>query len=702
MNWRNARGVLAVTLVTIGIARPVLAQPPSTSCDALHPGYFTYIQERRESLLSETSFDLYEPFGKTDAEPTTDVVSHTLRRFAQLNNLKMPPCLEGNHFLPGRFQVGERSEIVIAFNPSLIKELSGQVGRVDVEGKVITGGVTSREIEIPGYREIGRATPSVTDQFARAEALVADVLLILQMVENMRTTSETYHSELFDTLSAGYSNSKRPLSKKTDSNPSLPAEKQQHQVQVLWALLNLFPNRDAYLASFNNLLANGDALSREEETLDDKAGETLKSILTVAQLGKSILSTHDESIRELREKLARSRATLELDQFNIYFLHFRRWQQLAAGTGERGSARDDVCDSHTRFRAASFEWCTDSRLTAACDLLTRATTRICDGAGPAAPTLAILQAEYEKARPLMAQRSTEYAQELSTLDAPVVQERLRATLKNWRRWESDERAKQEATDLLTLSRTSPHFSSFISALEKIATESKQSGSSSAVLNLLRKNIHSVEMLGFREIRLQPRIIGATAGDVIEITISYVPPGAGPPPPSGTTATTTTTPALANPSAFDGRLRTATWTLRFLVDRTGWYVLAGPRLSMNFSRRYTPEAENLRGTWGTLSLGVGADFTYFPGKEISPELRGVLAVVSGVGIRVDQLDFDERQAAEFGIEGHLLLFRGMLTAGVGFNTAVFPIKSGRPVYFSVGLGFERILDEALRLADQSKR
>jgi hypothetical protein len=690
-----------LALLVVGVSSGAGAQSAPEVCDPLHPGYFTYVQERRESgpIVGATSFDLYEPFGYRDGDPVTDAEAKLVRALSNEAGLQMTPCLQGDQFLPGRFRIGERSEIVIAFDPLLVKKLSGQIGRVDVSGKVITGGVTSREIEIPGYREIGKATPAMVDQFARSEALIADVLLMLRLGSELKEASAVYEDK---------NSWLREKGEKGQQNIILQKPDREAAGRMMWALSSFYPNREPYLASFTNLLANGDTLSRSERALTPAAAAALRQTLTVAQLGKRVLEAQEASLKELREKIARSREELERLQADIFFpqlRHLATWlgQSPVVGSPEFIQFSAGLC-SGGQFPELNNEWCSEKSIPQACSTAVKITSTLCARVTPGGPKkLAEAEAQknllqvaelYESVKKALAERAARYPKELEVIDAAAVQEHLLTVIDKWSSF--PDAAPQKAQDLLRVSRTSPHFRSFIDELRTLNTLAS-GDNTQAVLEELRNNIVSVEVQGFREVRLQPRIVGASDGDVIEITIRYLPPGAQPEPAPGQAAATPAPSAVS-----DGRLRTASWTLRLLVEKVGWYVLAGPRLSMNFSTLYTPEAENLRGTWGTLSLGVGADITYFPGRDASPGLRTLLSTVSGVGLRVDQLDFDARQATEFGIEGHLLLFRGMLTAGVGFNTAVFPIKSGRPIYVSIGLGLERVLDEALRLADDSKR
>lgn len=178
-----------------------------------------------------------------------------------------------------------------------------------------------------------------------------------------------------------------------------------------------------------------------------------------------------------------------------------------------------------------------------------------------------------------------------------------------------------------------------------------------------------------EVRFQPKAINARAGEVIEIEIVHTP-------------NSRLTQEQQPPSIG--------WKLRFLVEKSGFYVDTSAKLNLVWTGGYS-QPDVVHGAQGMLVPGVGVDFLYF---ATSTQCKTILSFIfSGGGIRVDYLDFDSSQAIELGLAASVLFFRGIVSFGVGYNMGIQnPRFSDRGFYFAVGLGVDKVLDQAQVVAD----
>lgn len=211
---------------------------------------------------------------------------------------------------------------------------------------------------------------------------------------------------------------------------------------------------------------------------------------------------------------------------------------------------------------------------------------------------------------------------------------------------------------------------FISA----AGPAKSTETEVAVLKVLREVAKiAVDKLPttWSDVRIQPKELGAHEGEVIEITIKH---------------------------SVAGQTVEPTWTLRFVVEKTGVYVHVSPVLSLIWSHRFSPE-DDFRGAQGLLAPGVEFTIDWFAGRYGGGAARVLGFIFSGIGLGIDYLDFDSRQAVELGVKADIQLFRGIISLGVGYNLGPQdPRFSDRAFYYSIGIGIDKVLDRAARVAN----
>lgn len=99
---------------------------------------------------------------------------------------------------------------------------------------------------------------------------------------------------------------------------------------------------------------------------------------------------------------------------------------------------------------------------------------------------------------------------------------------------------------------------------------------------------------------------------------------------------------------------------------------------------------------------GVEFTidWFVPHHRVDVARALGFVFSGVGFGVDYLDFDSRQAVEIGAKVNLQLFRGTVSFGVGYNLGPNEARLGlsdRALYWAIGIGIDKVLDRAQKVA-----
>lgn len=226
--------------------------------------------------------------------------------------------------------------------------------------------------------------------------------------------------------------------------------------------------------------------------------------------------------------------------------------------------------------------------------------------------------------------------------------------------------------LLSVSETSA-----LSEFREAATAIREGKAVSAasVSSLTSKKIAALDEIdqlvsGWSDVRIQPKEVGARDGDVIEIKIKH----------------------SLHKTDF-----TPTWTLRFVVEKTGFYVHASPALSLVWSNHFAPDAA-FKGAQGLLVPGVEFTLDWYAAKYKHWILRALGFVFSGIGFGVDYLDFDSRQAIELGVRLNVQLFRGIVSFGFGYNLGPQePRYSDRAFYYSIGIGIDKVLDRAARVA-----
>lgn len=230
----------------------------------------------------------------------------------------------------------------------------------------------------------------------------------------------------------------------------------------------------------------------------------------------------------------------------------------------------------------------------------------------------------------------------------------------------------EVAKVLPLSQLKVDDSSVLKPFVDAASPTKSSTAEVETLKDLQASAKTtVDKLptSWSDVRIQPKEIGAREGEVIEVRIKH---------------------------SMSGQVVEPTWTLRFVVEKTGVYVHASPVLSLVWSFGFSPE-DDFRGAQGLLAPGVEFTIDWFSGRY--GPVPWLSFLVSGVGFGVDYLDFDSRQAVELGVKFDVQFFRGILSFGVGYNMGPqSPRLSDRSFYYSFGIGIDKVLDRAARVAE----
>lgn len=642
-------------------------------CDPLHPAHFTYISERRGDDKPHALFGAEKVDGGVEGQDD--------------GRLQPVHCTQPLETLTtrGRWSVSERGEIVISFMPSAVLPHVGHLGRLDVEGQIVSG-TNARAIEIPGYREIGKAVPSPREQASETESVIADVAVFLDAAERVGEAKARFKDGTPDGGASTSTENKGPGRGLID--PQAPV-RPRGQSPEYWVFTHMFRSPGQYERITRNILEHSAAFALDTNSL--AVSDILRRLVLVAQLGQQVLARREELTNGMAERAA----------FNDVEFDKGRWVKtvrLHSRVGNRIQTNDwklpadignNFCTSFVEMPYA----CEEREFAAECNAVLELHGLFCGTPIPIPNEGFDLAKQKSQIEGLLKKINDEGI--FSKFDARLVRQRqyyrsldssaLYDAYADLKARMGDGEGVDGISHIPYLTPLADEFDQIASVLGDTKTVAKQN-----VVRVLRKQLSQISASGWREIRLQPKAIGAREGDTIELTITYFP--------SRASAVEVTEEAGSVLQSTTGATRPARWTVRFLVDRIGFYVNAGPRLSLVSTLDYAPEAENFRGAQGNLVPGLGVDLLWY-----KDGVENGLPILAGAGFRVDYLDFDARQTIELGLEAHVLLLRGVVSLGVGYNVSTqSPRLSGRSTYLSLGLGVEQMLDEALKLARQSDR
>jgi hypothetical protein len=599
-------------------------------CDRVHPARFTTIEARTGSLVASQE-------------------DRVIFRPERLDKGGCPPDVETRNI--GRFRISERGELVFRFDPSGIHE--AYLGRVDVRASVIDDGV-AREIEVPGYRELGKPVTPSRGQAHQVESLIARVEILRSLATQRGTPKTTGDLEMAQLLL------RTVISDQSTFHSAFSSIVDHPEFMSPRPPSNEDENKNKTEKEKEKILATRRLLSTATLGLEitNRSAEISESIVT--QLTSHIIGVARDSWIAEYSKIGNRLRSINVDQFPQLFL-------MREDT--RASSPADDIESNL-----DPEFCSIVGFEAQCSVVRKLRPLLKDKEPSSKDNLAKIR----ELTAVLVETDLRLEAHLSSSEALIRSSlldrgpiHLADTI--------TKHCRASACDALVL--PSP-VSAFFNGLRSIDF--------SDIDEAIRLRAKDVAMTGWREFRIQPRVVGANAGDVIEVTVEYTPPGLadGTPDPSGAS-------------------RPASWTTRFILERQGFYVDAGATLNLVWSHEYNPTATSFRGAQGALVPGIRADVTYAP-HPISTGLWDsiidtALVIVPGAGVELNYLDFDTTKPIEIGLQAHAVVLARVFTVGVGYNfTPDDPRLSYRNMYWSIGLGVDQVFDQALKLARESSR
>lgn len=507
----------------------------------------------------------------------------------------------------GRWVIAERGEIQVEFDAQAIKKEFGKdglLGRLDIAGRIVRRDGSAPAIEVPGYSEINMKAGLGDDEKARESRVEANVRTLTALISEF----------------------------KYNQDRAIVAMVPPSTARLEWLLVRV-------LSSGQNFGQLADDLSVHGEGTSNVA---LRQFRAMSMLGAT-LATERPAIQE---------AVLDT--------------VIAATREVFGAAVREYLDPASRcvppWRDA-LTLCSYPQFTSPCTSLSALREACASGAKADA------RAELAKAVHRALTDATDQLRS-QALKPQWLSEAAAACVADARSVVGGElpRAAASLTSIPIVTATEGAFLDQVYRLSKndsvpsvsirqvIADQNTDIGNEDLV-GVLRDAWNERAVAGMRDIRLQPSQLGAKRGDIIELTISYVPFGARSsasqqPSAAGGGASGTATVAASGDDGALGETRPSRWIIQFPVDRKGLYIEPDARLSLVSSWDYQPKAATNHGAIGATTIGVGLDARWYMSPYDSRLERFAAFLVSGFGLGVDTLHFQTNSGTEFGIEGHI--------------------------------------------------